>query len=71
MKKYLMSGIAAIAVCAAFTSCSKNNDVYQGPQPEAPKTEVQKYEEAFTKAFGQLALTSIGVLVVQRQAHVL
>ena len=47
-----MSGIAAIAVCAAFTSCSKNNDVYQGPQPEAPKTEVQKYEEAFTKAFG-------------------
>jgi len=52
MKKYLMSGIAAIAVCAAFTSCSKNNDVYQGPQPEAPKTEVQKYEEAFTKAFG-------------------
>ncbi len=52
MKKYLMSGIAAIAVCAAFTSCSKNSDVYQGPQPEAPKTEVQKYEEAFTKAFG-------------------
>lgn len=52
MKKYLMSGIAAVAVCAAFTSCSKNNDVYQGPQPEAPKTEVQKYEEAFTKAFG-------------------
>ena len=47
-----MSGIAAVAVCAAFTSCSKNNDVYQGPQPEAPKTEVQKYEEAFTKAFG-------------------
>ena len=47
-----MSGIAAIAVCAAFTSCSKNSDVYQGPQPEAPKTEVQKYEEAFVKAFG-------------------
>ena len=52
MKKYLMGGIAAVAICAAFTSCSKNNDVYQGPQPEAPKTEVQKYEEAFIKAFG-------------------
>ena len=47
-----MGGIAAVAICAAFTSCSKNNDVYQGSQPEAPKTEVQKYEDAFNKAFG-------------------
>ena len=28
MKKYLMGGIAAVAICAAFTSCSKNNDVF-------------------------------------------
>ena len=26
MKKYLMTGIAAVAMCAAFTSCSHDVD---------------------------------------------
>ena len=26
MKKYLMTGVAALAICAAFTSCSKSGD---------------------------------------------
>ena len=28
MKKYLMTGMAAIAFCAAFTSCSMGEDLY-------------------------------------------
>ena len=28
MKKYLMTGMAALAFCAAFTSCSKGEDLY-------------------------------------------
>ena len=28
MKKYLMSGIAAFAFCAALTSCSNKEDLY-------------------------------------------
>ena len=28
MKKYLMTGMAAIAFCAAFTSCSKDENLY-------------------------------------------
>ena len=56
MKKYLMGGIAAVAICAAFTSCSKSNDIYEGPQqPIAEKTQVEKYQDAFIKEFGQIA----------------
>ena len=53
-----MSGIAAIAVCAAFTSCSKNNDVYQGPQPQQQTNEekiISSYQTAFENAFGKPA----------------
>ena len=28
MKKYLMTGVAAVAICAAFTSCSKTENLY-------------------------------------------
>lgn len=55
MKKYLMGGIAAIALCAAFTSCSKSNDIYEGPQPTVEKTQLEKYQDAFVKEFGQIA----------------
>lgn len=57
MKKYLMTGIAAIALCAAFTSCSR--DLETMTQEELDQLEAQKafskYENAFIKAFGQPA----------------
>lgn len=53
MKKYLMTGMAALAICAAFTSCSKETNVYN---PEQPKQDIQlSYEQAFVKVFGQPA----------------
>lgn len=57
MKKYLMTGIAAVAMCAAFTSCS--HDVEPVSQEDLNKFEAQKivenYNQAFIKAFGQPA----------------
>ena len=53
MKKYLMTGMAALAICAAFTSCSKETNVYN---PDQPKQDIQlSYEQAFVKVFGQPA----------------
>ena len=63
MKKYLMSGVAAIAFLAAFTSCSKSTDLYdQGAVDERNKQEQQKqeekkvlsYNEAFENEFGKV-----------------
>ena len=52
MKKYLMTGIAAIAMCAAFTSCSKD----PGFEQTTPEQIAQaQYDAAFIKAFGQPA----------------
>ena len=68
MKKYLMSGVAALAFAAAFTSCSKSTDLYDGPKTEEPKptnpttnpevveAEIQAaYEAAFINTFGKPA----------------
>ena len=52
MKKYLMTGIAAVALCAAFTSCSKDLGFEQTNSEQAV---VANYEAAFIKAFGQPA----------------
>lgn len=67
MKKYLMSGVAAIAFLAAFTSCSKSTDLYdQNAVDERNKQEQEqkiennidqakaKYAAAFEKAFGKV-----------------
>ena len=63
MKKYLMSGIAAIAVCAAFTSCSKNSELFDQNAAEQQKQEAinknietakANYAAAFEKAFGKV-----------------
>ena len=57
MKKYLMTGIAAVAMCAAFTSCSHDVDPIsqeQLDQLEAEKV-FQNYEKAFIATFGQPA----------------
>ena len=42
-----MGGIAAVAICAAFTSCSKNNDVFD--QNAVQQMEEQKKQEAINK----------------------
>ena len=54
MKKYLMTGMAAVAFCAAFTSCSK--EITPMTQEEMVAVGVQKiysdYEASFQKVFG-------------------
>ena len=54
MKKYLMTGMAAIAFCAAFTSCSK--EITPMTEEEMVAVGVQKiysdYEASFQKVFG-------------------
>ena len=52
MKKYLMTGIAAVAMCAAFTSCSKDLGFEQTTQDQLDKA---KYESVFVSRFGQPA----------------
>ena len=55
MKKYLMTGIAALALCAGFTSCSHDLDSYSPEeiqQLEAQKI-VEKYNKAFEATFGK------------------
>jgi len=53
MRKYLMTGMAALAICAAFTSCSKDTDVYN-PNQKAEDVKLT-YDQAFVKVFGQPA----------------
>lgn len=56
MKKYLMSGIAAFAFCAALTSCSNKEDLYDQGAIEQQKelAEREAYSTAFEKAFGKV-----------------
>lgn len=44
-----MTGIAALAICAAFTSCSKDIDLYD--QATVDANEVNQIYEAYNKAF--------------------
>lgn len=48
MKKYLMTGVAALAMCATFTSCS-HDEVSQLSQPEIDK---MNYDNAFLTYVG-------------------
>ena len=50
MKKYLMTGMAAIMFCGVFTSCSRESDF--GGQTQQQKIQ-ETYEEAFISRFGQ------------------
>ena len=49
MKKYLMTGIAALALCAGFTSCS--HDLEPMSQEDINKMEAQKIVDNYNKAF--------------------
>ena len=57
MKKYLMTGIAAVAMCAAFTSCSKELSSLSPEEQEnlVAQQMFSKYENAFIAVFGQPA----------------
>ena len=48
MKKYLMTGVAALAICAAFTSCSKSEELYD----QKVASFEEQYAAAFTKFIG-------------------
>ena len=54
MKKYLMTGMAALAICAAFTSCSKDTDVYNSGVIENNDKQsiINNYNEAFKAYVG-------------------
>ena len=54
MKKYLMTGIAALTLGGLFTSCSHDMSVYQGDVAQQVK---DNYEQAFIQTFGQPAPT--------------
>jgi hypothetical protein len=56
MKKYLMTGVAALAICAAFTSCSKGGDELYDPD-FGNKVVAATYEDAFRSVFGNPAPT--------------
>ena len=55
MKKYLMTGIAALTLAGTFTSCSHDMDLYSGGDTSKKITE--NYENAFVQTFGQPAPT--------------
>jgi hypothetical protein len=54
MRKYLMTGVAALAICAAFTSCSKGEELYdQGAIDQGKAVSiVESYNQAFLKYIG-------------------
>ena len=53
MKKYLMTGVAALAFAATFTSCSNHDDLYNADQENLDAA--QAYQKAFTERFGTIA----------------
>ena len=55
MKKYLMTGIAALTLAGILTSCSHDMDLYSGG--DTTETIKKNYENAFVQTFGQPAPT--------------
>jgi hypothetical protein len=53
MKKYLMTGVAALAFAATFTSCSKTEDLYNANAEVENQKKV--YSDAFVAKFGKIA----------------
>ena len=76
MKKIYLSGLVAVAIGALFTSCSKDNDLYDANAVEEGKIyqfemEVAQkkaaYNEAFAKEFeDEYDKTSIDLEWIQR-----
>ena len=62
MKKYLMTGLAAVALCAAMTSCSKGGDDIYDPNVRVvdnANQAVEKYNQAFLKYVGANSVADI------------
>ena len=55
MKKYLMTGVAALAICAAFTSCSKSGDELYNPEAVS-----QMSKEKITETYNARFLAYVG-----------
>ena len=57
MKKYLMTGIAALAMCFGFTSCSHDFETLTQEEIDQRKANeiVENYKRAFVEQFGQPA----------------
>jgi len=57
MKKYLMTGIAALAMCFGFTSCSHDIDTLSQEEIDQMKANeiIENYKKAFVAQFGQPA----------------
>lgn len=60
MKKYLMTAFAAVAMGAAFTSCSHNDDLYNGGENNEQNEQKQielaqaEYDAVFETTFGKV-----------------
>ena len=57
MKKYLMTGIAALSMCFGFTSCSHDIDTLSQEEIDQMKANeiIENYKKAFVAQFGQPA----------------
>jgi hypothetical protein len=57
MKKYLMTGIAALALCVGFTSCSHDLETLSQEEIDQLKAQqvLEKYNQAFIATFGEPA----------------
>ena len=57
MKKYLMTGIAALALCVGFTSCSHDLESLSQEEIDLLKAQqvTEKYNQAFIATFGEPA----------------
>ena len=73
MKKYLMTGMAAIAFCAAFTSCSKDENLYDPKAIEEMEIAqiYENYNQAFIARSVSPLLIRTGALVQQEVLPVL
>lgn len=58
MRKLFFSGIVALAIGSMYTSCSKDNDLYDSNAVNDQKAAERqaKYQEAFVQAFGPIAV---------------
>lgn len=78
MKKYLMTGVAALAFAATFTSCSKSGDLYDESKVNEQKEKniTESYAAAFEKAFGKVGAnvdwgfsSKAGTRTTQKEYH--
>ena len=62
MRKYLMTGVAAIALCAAFTNCSKGGDDIYNPEAAG-----QMKADQITQAYNQAFINYVGGPIASNQ----